>query len=151
VTLVIVTAAVVVAVVGWVTRAADRVIERHVTEALGPPADPDVGGHMTQTTQTDTRRSLRGGVAALSTVAALAGPALASLRLSSVAVAGDTVAIVAADAGDAKSLAGRLGLGPAADDRLPWVTPHWHTWEGDVGDGLHVIVSGAGRLEDTAR
>ncbi len=85
-------------------------------------------------------RSLRGGVAALSTLAAVAGPTFSTARFEQIVVSGDHVQVTY-DAVTAQGIADHLGIGGAP---VTW-HPERHTWSGTVAE-LKVDIHGKGFL-----
>ncbi len=94
------------------------------------------------------RRSVRGSVAALSSVTAVGGHALDAIRLASVAVVCDSVTLVCADAADARTAAAVLRIHPSTHRRTVTAGGRAeHTWHGDVA-GYSVTVTGYGHLPE---
>lgn len=94
------------------------------------------------------QRSLRGSVAALSSVTAVGGRALDAIRLASIGVAADSVTLVCTDAENARAAAALLHI--PAHSHLRTITGSGrveHTWRGDVA-GYSVTVTGHGILPE---
>lgn len=109
--------------------------QQQATATSGPSAVPQ-------------QRSLRGTVAAISTLTAIAGHAVSALRFTALSVAGDSVNILARDAEDARAIAVALHLPASSCTRTVVMPGHpEHTWRGDVA-GLHLTVTGRGILLD---